>query len=225
MQSFAAPQHVVYSLYLWGLWAVFDFDLQMRFWRSVTDAMVHSAQASMAAASAWQDVVLASPGAIKTADPEAPVWPFFAAVPDSNPWFPAARSLTEVSPWVEIFWRQSADMMPMTETAWGSIPQANPAAMLAPFWGWAASPWAFMQTPLTAMMMQAGFPYAVASPSAKAGTAAMDAADAARQQMDNVFASYRSDGGHAAARITTSPWDVAASLMTADVPPAGHFKN
>ena len=204
---------------------MFDFDLQMRFWRSVTDAMVHSTQATMAAASAWQDLVLATPGANKPDVPAAPVWPFLAPFPVSNPWFPAARSLTDVSPWVEIFWRQSADMMPVTTTAWGSFPQPNPAAMFAPFWGWAASPWAFMQTPLTAMMMQAGFPYAVASPSAKASTAAMDAADAARQQMDNVFASYRSDVGHAAARIVTLPWDMAASFMKADAPPAGHLKN
>ena len=86
--------------------------------------------------------------------------------------------------------------------------------MFGPFWNWAASPWAFMQTPITAMMMQAGFPYDVASPSAKASTAAMDAADAARQQLDNVFSSYRSDGGHAAAQFAALPWALAASFMS-----------
>lgn len=66
------------------------------------------------------------------------------------------------------------------------------------------------------MMMSAGLPFAVASPSAKAGTAAMDAADAARQQMENMYSAYRSDGGHAAAQIATLPWAFAASLMTLD---------
>lgn len=223
---------------------MFDFDLQLRFWRSVTDVMVHGAQAALAATSALQDQMLApeakplqpapSPvfamfdpalwmwgGADLAKAPAIAAFNPFAASPflPANPFMPATNPFTDVTPWMEIFMRQSADAWQTTPSAWGSVPQANPAAMLAPFWGWAASPWAFMQTPLTAMMMQAGLPYDVASPSAKAGTAAMDAADAARQQMDNVMAAYRSDGGHAAAQLVSMPWSFAASLMRVEALP------
>jgi hypothetical protein len=206
---------------------VFDFDLQMRFWRSVTDVMVHGAQAALAATTALQEQMLApvakpqptpqSSPMLAMFDPAVWMWggpgiasqgPFASVNPMS------ANPFLDASPWIEIFWRQSADMMPVVETAWGSFPQPNPAAMLAPFFGLAASPWAFMQTPLTAMIMQAGFPYDVASPSAKAGTAAMDAADAARQQMDHVMSAYRTDGGHAAAQFAAMPWSFAAAFMT-----------
>jgi hypothetical protein len=122
-------------------------------------------------------------------------------------------------PWVEIFWRQSMDFMPSGKSALGGFPQANPAAMFGPFWNWAATPWTFMQTPLTAMMMSAGLPYNVASPSAKAGTAAMDAADAAHKQMEHVFSAYRSDSGYAAAQIMSLPWSVAASFMANEPKP------
>ena len=225
---------------------MFDFDLQLRFWRSVTDVMVHGAQAALAATTALQEQMLASEQPVASpvfAMPALPLpisampifamfdpalWMGGAASPSntnpfasssfaSNPF--AANPFMNVSPWIEIFCRQSAEMMPVTATAWGSFPQPNPAAMMAPIWGWAASPWAVMQNPLTAMMMQAGFPYAVALPSAKASTAAMDAADAARQQIDNVFSAYRSDGGHAAAQFAAMPWSFAASLMTLEPRP------
>jgi hypothetical protein len=223
---------------------VFDFDLQLRFWRSVSDVMVHGAQAALAATTAMQDQMLAPvakpqepalspvlgmfdpalwlPGGTGLAKaPAIAAFNPFAASPfvPANPFMPSANAFTDVNPWMEIFMRQSVDAWQMTPSAWGSIPQANPAAMLAPFWGWAASPWGFMQMPLTAMMMQAGFPYDVASPSAKAGTAAMDAADAARQQLDNVMAAYRSDGGHAAAQLVTMPWSFAASLLSGEARP------
>jgi len=42
----------------------------------------------------------------------------------------------------------------------------------------------------------------------------MDAADAAREQMEKVYSTYRSDGGHAAAQIVALPWTMAASFMT-----------
>jgi hypothetical protein len=231
------------------LLVVFDFDLQMRFWRSVTDAVMHSTEASFAAAAAWQNEVLTP--APKPKPASSPLFPMLSAFPmmpvlplvptfpmmdttalpwasiwGSNPWLGGDTAMAKASnpflapfastmPWVEIFWRQSAEVMPVTQSAWGSFPQANPAMMFGPFWNWAASPWAYMQTPITAMMMSAGFPYDVASPSAKASTAALDAADAARKQMDNVFSAYRTDGGHAAAQLVTLPWTLAASFISA----------
>jgi hypothetical protein len=80
--------------------------------------------------------------------------------------------------------------------------------------------WAYMQMPLTAMLMSSGMPYSVASPSAKASTAAMDAADAARQQLDKVYSAYRSDGGHAAAQLVILPWTLAATFMDGATKPA-----
>ena len=219
---------------------MFDFDLQLRFWRGVTDAFLHSAEATMAAASAWQDEVVS---AGKPKIPTAPflpfmdmtTWPWGMLMPQAMPWMApsamtpfaspfqvenlfaanpfAASPLATLTPWLEIFWRQSTDAWSQTPTAWGNIPQPNMMAMLQPFWGWAATPWSFMQTPLTAMMMSQGLPYNVASPSAKAGTAAMDAAQAAHQQMESVFSAYRSDGGYAAAQMMTLPWSLAASFM------------
>ncbi len=222
---------------------MFDFDLQLRLWRSVTDAMLHSTQASIAAASAWQDQVLAAGHKPKAAAPiPSPLngfglWPWAsaaqpmpAAFPASMWWLsawqppkpsvPAAFSAgnpfySAMTPWFEMYWRQSMSAWAMPANGWGaSRPGALPSGF-APFWPWPMMTWAYMQTPLTAMMMSAGMPFDVASPSAKAGTAAMDAADAARQQIDNVFSAYRSDGGHAAAQMVTLPWTIAASFMDA----------
>jgi hypothetical protein len=219
---------------------VYDFDLQLRFWRGVTDAYWHGTEAALAASQAWRDEVL-SPKveAKKPAPPPFPLmdltlwgWPAPNAKPSTassavNPFmvnpFTAnpfmANPFMNMMPWVEIFWRQSMEAWPKSQPTWNGIPQPNFPAMLMPFWGWAATPWGFMQTPLTAMMMNAGFPYTVASPSAKAGTAAMDAADAARQQMEKVFSAYRSDGGHAAAQLMSMPWSIATSFMTVDKKP------
>ena len=113
----------------------------------------------------------------------------------------------------------------MPQNGWGAArPGALPSAF-APFWPWPVMTWTYMQTPLMAMMMSAGMPFDVALPSAKASTAAMDATDAARQQLDNVFSAYRSDGGHAAAQIVTWPWTVAASFLDATAPPPKSGRN
>ena len=50
------------------------------------------------------------------------------------------------------------------------------------------------------MMMSSGVPHSVAWPTAEANAAVMDAADAATQSIKQVFASYRTDGGHARRR-------------------------
>lgn len=82
---------------------------------------------------------------------------------------------------------------------WGAMDAAAWPSMMQAFWAWPSSPWALYQTPLTAMMMSAGMPYTVALPTARASTATLDAADATRQQVLNVFSAYRSDGGHGSA--------------------------
>jgi hypothetical protein len=53
---------------------------------------------------------------------------------------------------------------------------------------WGATPWTFYQGPLMAMMLSFGVPYAVAAPTARASTSAMDAAEAAYTQWRRMFA-------------------------------------
>lgn len=270
---------------------MFDFDLQTRFWRGVTDAMMHNTDAMLAASKAWQDEALTAltkaeePGAAvakqatgvaawptlnSQSGPQStsitPMWwlgpswlqnagmqnpwqqmatqmmapllgqparpapsamnpfglnmfaynPFAANAAFANP-FAAMNPFLSATPWMDMFWEQSmsAWQSPANSDSMLSFakpsPFANPFAALFP---WAVTPWSYMQMPLTTMFMQAGVPYAVASPSAKASTAAMDAAHAAQQQMEKVYSAYRSDGGHAAAQIITLPWTLAASFLT-----------
>ena len=56
---------------------MFDFDLQLRFWRSVTDAILHGTEATLAAASAWQSEIV-------TAD-ESATTPLQAGAAPTNP--------------------------------------------------------------------------------------------------------------------------------------------
>lgn len=218
-----------------------DADLQMRFWRNFTDAMFHSTDAALAAAAVWQNDVLAGKTPVKapTVSPATlafPFWPWaaFASPPTPKPmqpamphmWWlaPAAPSapsnpfaqmtpsaatsmMSAFAPWADMYWRAFSFMSP-------NSPMAQMTKTFAPFFPWPTWTWAYMQTPLTSMLMSSGMPYTVASPSARASTCAMDAADAAREQMEKVYSTYRSDGGHAAAQIVALPWTMAASFMT-----------
>lgn len=218
---------------------MFDPTLQMRFWRNVSDAMSHSTEAAFATANIWQQQMLgAAAGQAKpqqTAGAATPFlfWPFqlpqpavqtlpasawpylwwLQQAPQSRSTYPLAISSSSFNamapwgPWAD-FYRQSFEL------ASPNGPLAQWAKTFAPFFPWPMMTWAMTQTPLTAMLMSSGVPYSVASPSAKAGTYALDAAEAAREQMQQVYAAYRSDGGHAAAQIVTLPWTIAASFMT-----------
>ena len=70
--------------------------------------------------------------------------------------------------------------------AMAATPPAFSNAVQA-FWG--VSPWTLYQGPMVAMMLSYGVPYAVAAPTARASTSAMDAADAAYAQWRLVFGS------------------------------------
>ena len=65
---------------------------------------------------------------------------------------------------------------------WQAGPQ--PTAAFA-FWG--VSPWNVYQGPMIATMLSYGVPYAVAAPTARASTSALDAADAVRAQWNCIF--------------------------------------
>ena len=183
---------------------VFDLELQMRLWRSVGDAMIHGSQAALAAASAWQEKSLASGSSGQAPVPQSFPGTAFAMWPWANASAPAplapANPFLAMMPWMQTFSGQSPSAWPMAGSVWNPWQAVAPPAAFTPFWPFPVMTWAYMQTPLTMMMMSAGLPYDVASPSAKASTAVMDAADAARQQMENVFSAYRSEGGHAAVR-------------------------
>lgn len=195
-----------------------DFNLQMRFWRSVTDAMLHSADAAFAAAAAWQDEVLSSDKKPQSFAFEVPAaanpWPWLqvgqawmsaAAMPVQTPQMPMPFAFFSMMPY---------SMMPQVADFWRTFGSPMAFAGRNPFWPWPMA-WATMQLPLTAMMVSAGVPYAVASPSAKASTAAMEAADAARQQIEKVYSAYRSDGGHAA-QLVAFPLTMAASFLSCE---------
>ncbi|MEQ1650989.1 MAG: hypothetical protein ABL897_00720 [Hyphomicrobium sp.] len=247
-----------------------DFDLQVRFWRGVTDAMMHNTEAAIAAASEWQDQMLrADKGKPSLANAASPafgfgVWPWTTASSTSqasmwwlgpwqqfaSPWtgqsspssaapragfncmtpFASMSPMFDMTPWFNMWFSQSLSAWsPQAKSAspwgtawspaWGFGTQPATSNPFAAFWPFQMLPFSYMQMPLTAMLMSAGMPYKVASPSAKASTSAMDAAEAARQQMEKVYSAYRSDGGHAAAQIITLPWSIAASFLDPDAKP------
>jgi hypothetical protein len=214
---------------------VFDFDLQLKFWRGMTDAMLHGTQATLAAASSFQDHVLAHDAArpetgsrvanrgarpysvgLWWLGPWQALWTGNAGSQFRNP-YASLFPMMDPSAWTTLFSPTAWPTVCGTSNQWPQWGQGPAAALgpLASIWPWSTMGWAAMQTPFTAMLVSAGMPYKVASPSAKASTAALDAAHAARQQMDKVYSAYRSDGGHAAAQIVMMPWALAASLMEA----------
>lgn len=200
-----------------------DPDLQLRFWRNISSAMLHGTDAAFAAAAEWQKEMLAA-GKSPAPAPKSqnvlpmPFWPMGAAdqLKTSSaslacfaPWAVAdTNAFSMMAQWAN-FYRDAMSVMGPNG------PYAQWTKTFAPYFPWPAMTWAYMQTPLTAMLMQSGMPYTVAAPSAKASTYAMDAADAAREQIEHVYASYRTDGGHAAAQLVMLPWTLAASFMTA----------
>jgi hypothetical protein len=127
--------------------------------------------------------------------PANPVAPWNAAASSFSPWqtwfdiwAPAAaspaRATDPMQAWHEAVsaWQNLAS--PNTMTALNPLTSGWPAAAQAI---WSVTPWSFYQGPLTAMMLSYGVPYAVAAPTARASTSAMDAADAACTQWRLVF--------------------------------------
>ena len=61
-----------------------------------------------------------------------------------------------------------------------------------------------MAWPMACGMMAVGIPQSVAWPTARANAATMDAFNIAAQSLEEAVVSYRSDGGHAVARVVTA---------------------
>lgn len=218
---------------------MFDLSLQMRIWRGVADAALHGVQASLAAVSVWQDEMLAE----HQTDQRRSIHDPFSANPVMScwPWWMVSPAASAMSfQWANPFLAPSPQANQLGATALGTMPFSPTMAMATAFWQavgeqmtmlaslpggaqsqspWNVYPlmpfsWAQMHVPLTMMLVSSGTPYTVASPSAKASAAAMDAAEATRQQMAQIFSSVRGDNGQAmVAQMAVWPWTMMASLF------------
>jgi len=164
---------------------VFDFSLHFRCLQKATEALFEMGQASLAAGIAWQTRL--GEELVNTVS--------VATEPASNP------ALDPVSLWQSWLDCWTAPAAPPRQNnvaaAWQAWAQPASTAFVAGASAWPAfpanpffnvSPWSFYQGPLMAMMLSYGVPYSVAAPTARAGTCAMDAADAACAQWRSMFA-------------------------------------
>ena len=195
-----------------------DTELQARFARSCTDAAFGYARAATAAYAAvatqtfefWANAAKPSSPALsmpniwtsatrRSANQTAPpfgAWPNpaleFFKLP--NPWAAAGN------PWTAAGAGGTAAQLAFSPIAawWGMFPlNGNPSS------------W-----PMAYGMMTAGVPREVAWPTAEANAAAMDAAEAATDAINTVFASYRSESGYAMAQVI-GPRQIMAAIMVA----------
>ncbi len=151
---------------------MFDFSLHFRCLQKATEAFFELSQASLAAGIAWQnrfqDELAESIGNATRGDDWAPMDPLTVWQLWLGPW--AAAAAPTRSNAIENVWQ-----------AWTS-PAANAlvagASSFPSMMSGRAAPWSFYQASLMAMLMNYGVPYSVAAPTARAGTCAMDAADA-----------------------------------------------
>jgi len=192
-----------------------DTHLQERFTRRCTDAAFGYTAATTAAYVAFADQVfdfwagvLAPTGAPAKRDASASQAAWSWPVPMPAP-------------------RQEAAPAPLWPFAW-AVPQPRSAAPGYPFAGagydpfraWFAmfpfaAPFAAPSAawPMAFMLIASGVPRAVAWPTAEANVAAMEAADAAAVSVQQVFSSYRTDGGHSVARQAWPPASLAMLAM------------
>lgn len=184
---------------------MFDCALHFRFLQKATEAMFEMGQASVAAALACQRQVCDE---LTRQEPDRAEQAKTAWLPD---WTLAPRPSRAIEPdliqpWLAMasaysaFWASSGLPFSMPAPTTFGLPPAVQA-----FWG--LSPWSIYQGPMIATMLSYGIPYAVAAPTARASTSAMDAADAACAQWRLVFASAEGQTSlQRTAPITTHPW-------------------
>lgn len=141
---------------------------------------------------AWMLPALPEPPAPKAPSLPTNPWEAMAAFAEAMSGTLSAMSATPVKP-------IAGPANPMT--AWLTMfPFAAPFG--APFAAPAAA-W-----PMAMVMMSSGVPHAIAWPTAEANVAVLDAAEVARRSMKAAFASYQSEGGHAAGGNTWPPVDL-----------------
>ena len=213
---------------------MYDPELQARFLRSATDAMLEGADVLRAASEAWQAAVQTSLGMPAQRQPQRveamPLEPFAAwswtldfwrnagapipmspmpalMSPNAFAW-PTAAFASGAS-WPMFGARAAAPMMPMMSPMMSMSPTNDPsafmAAMVKAYWTLPAITWSLYRGPMTLALVNAGMPYAIAAPTARASAAALDAADAMRMQTIKSFASYHSESGHASSQLFAPP--------------------
>jgi hypothetical protein len=188
-----------------------DTRLQERFARRCTDAAFGYTAATTAAYAAFADQVFDFWAGLLTPDRRgAPAPQVSWGWPMQMP-APAPRPELAPVPFLPFTWAAPRSR---------SAPLDNPfAGANAAFSAWlgmfpyAAPPAAW---PMAFMMMASGVPRSVAWPTAEANVAVMDAAEAATVSVQQVLASYRSDGGHAVAH---QQWPAAQLMMLAMLVP------
>ena len=177
---------------------MYNANLQTQFAKSCLDAMMGYMTASSAASNAAMGNIL-------------------------DFWASAARNMAGEKP------RPAAPTMPIVP--WGFLPGFAPAAL--PFWPQPpANPASAFMMPLEFWMsmtpfgrspivlqmaygmMAFGVPRDVAMPTAEANAAAFRAAETAAAPFQEVFSSYRSDGGHATAQLKYLQRMVAALMLS-----------
>ncbi len=188
-----------------------DTRLQERFARRCTDAAFGYTAATTAAYAAFADQVFDFwTGVLEPPrrQPPAPQltwgWPMLPMAA------PAPRREPTPAPFLPFVWAMPAQRRPVD----GAFAGAHVAftAWLDLFSYTVPSPaW-----PMACMMMASGVPRSVAVPTAEANIAVMEAAEAATSSVQQVLASYRSDGGHAVAR---QQWPAPSLMMLAMLVP------
>lgn len=190
-------------------------DQVLNFWSSILQP---APQPSKREPALWQwPIPLTTPSQPKTAAPSNPFAanPFMWALP--GPVAPPAPKTPAMptNPWEAM--AQFADVMSGALTAMTAVPVKPATTKADPMSAWLA---AFPFTPPTAawpmafMMISQGVPHAVAWPTAEANAAVMDAAETARRSIQKAFASYQSEGGHAAGGGVWPPMEM-LTLFTA----------
>ena len=173
---------------------MFDCALHFRFLQKATEAMFEMGQASVAAGLACQKRLYdeMTPEGLLAPEPPAPQALAWSAW--FGDWTPVAHAPAPLQNEIMQAWLAMASA---SVAYWPGAQQAVAASRVFPggdtFWPasvqayWSGTPWALYQGPMMAMMLSYGVPYAVAAPTARASTSAMDAADAACTQWRLVF--------------------------------------
>lgn len=184
-----------------------DTRLQERFTRRCTDAAFGYTAATTAAYAAFAGQVFDFWAGVfqpPRREPPAPQlnwgWPMMPMMPMAAP--PPRQELTV--PFLPFPW-----VAPQSRPAMADNPFAGAHAAFSAWFDMFAYATPSPAWPMACMMMASGVPRSVAVPTAEANIAVMDAAEAASSSVQQVLASYRSDGGHA---VTHQQWP-APNLM------------
>lgn len=187
-----------------------DPELTRRFTQSCTTAAFGYARAATAAYAAFANQALdfwAQAAKSRERDDYKPSSPFLVTGPRTYRSAVSPAPMEAAIPFDFVrfsnAWTSSPMFAPM-RAWWGMFPlEGNPAS------------W-----PMAYAMMTAGVPRAVALPAAEANVAAMEAAEAASASIDQVFSSYRTEGGYS---VSPASWSSKAIVRALFLTPLAPF--